>query len=194
MSDASTGAARKVIGRILSLGVPLPGPSVDNYTFISAPSFFDYDAIVVDPRALSLLIEGVIEGSIDAVTFAGLPVVNDAATPSNVALADVLLRRRDETKALLAQGGAVICFAHPATMHAGVAGISTLDDYYWLPSLPALAVGEGSQAHVVDFQHPLASFVHGQLANIEYRAYWPEGTPARSMRVRAQQRRCRDWC
>ena len=193
MSDASTGAARKVIGRILSLGVPLPGPSVDNYTFISAPSFFDYDAIVVDPRALSLLIEGVIEGSIDAVTFAGLPVVNDAATPSNVALADVLLRRRDETKALLAQGGAVICFAHPATMHAGVAGISTLDDYYWLPSPPALVAGEGSQAQVVDFQHPLASFVHGQLANIDVSSVLARGDAARRMRVRAQQGRRRDW-
>ena len=39
----------KVIGRILSLGFPLPGTHVDNYTFLSAPAFFDYDAIVVDP-------------------------------------------------------------------------------------------------------------------------------------------------
>lgn len=178
MSDASTGSARRVIGRILSIGVPLPGPSVDNYTFISAPSFFDYDAIVVDPRALSLLIEGVIDGSVEAVTFAGLPVVNAAATASRVALADVLLRRREETQALLDRGGALICFAHPATMHPDVVGINTLDDYYWLPSPPALVAGEGSQAHVVDFQHPLASFVDGQLANIEYRAYWPEGAQA----------------
>ena len=74
MPHEAAGHLRKVIGRILSLGFPLPGPQVDNYTFLSAPSFFDYDAIVVDPNALSLLIESVIDGSAEAATFADTPI------------------------------------------------------------------------------------------------------------------------
>ena len=158
----------------------MPGASVDNYTFVSAPSFFDYDAIVVDPRVLSLLIEGLSDGSVGATTFAGLPVTNGPSTAASAALGDVLLRRRDETRTLLDQGGAVVCFAHPASSHTRIAGIDALDDYYWLPAAPAFVAGEGSQAHVVDFQHPLASFVHGQLANVEYHAYLPDGAPPRA--------------
>ena len=177
MPDASAARPRKVIGRILSLGFPLPGPQVDNHTFLSAPSFFDYDAIVVEPHALSLLIEGVVDGSIDATTFGDVPIANAAASPGSAALGDVLLRRRDETQALLAHGGVVVCFAHPAATHAGIAGVDALDDYYWLPAPPPLVAGDGSQAHVVDFQHPLAAFVHGQLANIAYRAHFGVGVP-----------------
>jgi hypothetical protein len=174
-------AAPKVIGRILSLGFPLPGPQVDNYNFLSAPSFFDYDAVVVDPHALSLLIDSVLAGTAEAATFAGVPVLNAPASPASASLGDVLLRRRDETARLLATGGAIICFAHPPATHAGIAGTDALDDYYWLPDEiagacrpPALLAGEGTQAHVVDDQQALAAFVAGQLANIAYRAHFDE--------------------
>ena len=174
MPHEAAGHPRKVIGRILSLGFPLPGPQVDNYTFFSAPSFFDYDAIVVDPNALSLLIEGVIDGSIEATTFADASIRNAPATPTSASLCDVLLRRRDETQTLLANGGVVVCFAHPAATHRGIDGAGALDDYYWLPAAPQLIASDGSQAHIVDFQHPLAAFVHGQLANLAYRAHCAE--------------------
>lgn len=174
-------AAGKVIGRILSLGYPLPGPQVDNYSFLSAPSFFDYDALVVDPRALSLLIEGVVSGTAEAATFTDLPVRNAEPSAEAAALSDVLLRRRAETARLLANGGAIVCFAHPAARHEGVVGVELLDDYYWLPDdlrnacrPPALLEGGGTRGNVVDYQHPLASFVIGQLANITYRAYFDE--------------------
>jgi hypothetical protein len=186
MPEASPVPPRKVMGRILSLGVPLPGPQVDNYTFLSAPSFFDYDAIVVDPHALSVLIEGVVDGSIVAATFADVPITNGPATPASAPLAEVLLRRTDETRALLERGGAVVCFAHPATTHAGVVGAGALDDYYWLPAAPPLVPGEGSQAHVVDFQHPLAAFLHGQLANVAYRAHFGTGVPHGCVFVRSE--------
>jgi hypothetical protein len=185
MPQASSPPPRKVTGRILSLGVPLPGPQVDNYTFLSAPSFFDYDAIVADPHALSVLIEGAVDGSIAAATFADVPITNGPATPAGASLADVLLRRVDETRTLLERGGAIICFAHPATTHAGIAGADALDDYYWLPSAPPLVPGDGSQAHVVDFQHPLAAFVHGQLANVAYRAHFGVGVPPGCVFVRS---------
>ena len=179
--------AGRVIGRILSLGFPMPGPLVDNYNFLSAPSFFDYDAVVVDPSALSRLIEGVLDGSMEATTFGDAAVRNEPAAPGDVALGELLLRRREETGALLANGGVVVCFADSPLTHAGIAGAPPLDDYCWLPESvagwcrpPALVPADGTQAHVVDYEHPLASFVHGQLANIGYRGRFEE---ARDVRV-----------
>lgn len=186
MGEAPSAIQRKVIGRMLSLGFPMPGPHVDNHTFLSAPSFFDYDAIVVEPHALSMLIEGVIDGSVEAKTFGDAPIINAAPSIRSASLGDVLLRRRDETRTLLANGGVVVCFAHPATTHAGIAGIDAPDDYYWLPVPPPLVAGDGSQAQVVDFQHPLAAFVHGQLANIAYRAHFGVGVPHGCVFVRSQ--------
>ena len=187
----------KVIGRILSLGFPLPGTHVDNYTFLSAPAFFDYDAIVVDPLALSQLVAGVIDGTAEATTFADAPVRLAPAAAGDVALADVLLRRRDETQALLERGGGVVCFAYPPEALAAIAigtasrppaaSVATreqpqspsINPYFWLPTPegveyapPFLITGDGTQAQVVDFQHPLAAFLHQQLASVSYRSHF----------------------
>ncbi|MEZ4482119.1 MAG: hypothetical protein R3B97_13390 [Dehalococcoidia bacterium] len=34
--------------RLLVVGFPMPEPRIDNYNPFNAPSFFDYDAMVVD--------------------------------------------------------------------------------------------------------------------------------------------------
>ncbi len=171
-------AAVKVIGRILSLGFPLPGPQVDNYSFLSAPSFFDYDAIVVDMAALSSLLEGVINGSAEATTFADQPVRNDDTADRAASLAEILLRRRDEAAKLVENGGVIVCFAHPETMHRGISGLDAVGDYYWLPAANGgdfdaalVCPADGTQADIVDYQHPLAAFVHRQLSNLTYRAF-----------------------
>lgn len=165
----------KVIGRILSLGYSMPGIQVDNYNLLSAPSFFDYDALVVEPRAIARYLSDVIEGSAEGRTFSGGRLVSGAPGPGEVALDDILLRRRDETQRLLDNGGIVAMFAYPTERRT--AGSQSIDPSSWLP-LPAsdgggdalLSPAEGSQAHVVDWEHPLAAFVASQLANIAYRA------------------------
>jgi hypothetical protein len=166
----------RVIGRILSLGFPLPGPLVDNYTFLSAPSFFDYNAIVVDLRALSLLIDGVLDGSVDAATFGGARVRARDAGHGEESLSTILLRRRDEAAMLLDNGGAIVCFASPPVTHA-VPGTGDIDDVLWLPDdaagacrAPALVPADGRKVRASDGQHPLATFVSSQAANIAYRA------------------------
>lgn len=157
------------IGRILSIGFPLPGPRVDNYNIISAPSFFDYDALVIDPRPTATLIDALIAGDAEATTFAGRNV--RAAPPFGVAdaLPDILLRRRDEARALVDHGGAIICFAHPPRERE-VAGIGPLRDDWWCDDPPPLVPADGSESVVVDATHPLAPFVIGQAANIAYTA------------------------
>lgn len=164
--------ARRVIGRILSLGFPLPGVRVDNYSFASAPAFFDYDALVVDPSSLARLIEGIADGSLEPKTFADRPVRLSTRGPHESSLADVLRIRRDETTRLLDNGGVVVVFAYPPEDHL-VDG-DALDDYYWLDAAPKCIAGSGTQLHVVDFQHPLAPFVVAQSTNIAYRAHIDE--------------------
>ncbi len=162
---------RRVIGRILSLGFPLSGVRVDNYNFITAPSFFDYDALIVDPAALSRLIEDTTTDAVESLTFARRAVRNVPSSTDEVALADVLLRRRDETSALLGNGGIVVCFARPPVTHTGIDGVPALDDYYWLGDhAPPLIAADGTQAQIVDYGHPLAPFVLGQLASVTYQA------------------------
>jgi len=117
VDDDASQPARRVIGHILSLGFPMPGPLVDNYNFLTAPSFFDYDAIVVEPSALSQLIEDVARAEHEVQTFAGRAVRNEPREPQDESLADVLLRRRDETSAALENGAVIVCFAHPALVH-----------------------------------------------------------------------------
>lgn len=168
----------KVIGKILSLGFPVPGVQVDNYTFFSAPSFFDYDALIVDVRAAGTLIESIIAGSQEVTTFSGQQVTLDARTSGEVALSDLIARRRDETQALLDRGGVVVAFAHVERQYAVAEG-ARIGDYDWLPlpptitlAPPQMVAGEGSQAAVVDWQHPMAAFVATQLANTAYRAHF----------------------
>lgn len=175
---------RRVTGRILSLGFPLPGVRVDNYNILSAPAFFDYDALVVNPAAIGELIDAVTGGA-EASTFAGRRTVADpVAAADAVAMRDVLARRRDETARLLAHDGVVVCFAHPATYH-DAGGETPYGTYDWLGEAPPLVPGEGSSAHVVDAQHPLAPFVLSQAANVAYRAHIDvTSTPA--VRVFAQ--------
>jgi hypothetical protein len=181
--------------RILSLGFPLPGPAIDNHSFASAPSFFDYDALVVEPLALSRLIEEVVEGSAEHGTRAGERVVNGATGPDSVSLADLLNDRRDETARLLARGGLVVCFAAPNAVHTRVTGFSGCDRYFWLPAPPGLQYREpflrrGAGAGIVptEHDHPFGPFVSQLRGKLAYRAYFDEDAPgaAGAMRVFAR--------
>ncbi len=170
--------------RILSLGYPLPNPQVDNYTFTGAPSFFDYDAVVVDPEAVSRLIEEIVDQTADHATAEHQPVVNGATDPLATGLADLLRRRQEETARLLANGGAVVCLVRPDVMHYRVAGFSGCDRYFWLPAPaglqyrePHLMPGSGQGLLVTDYDHPFATYVESFRARLAYSAYFVEKIP-----------------
>jgi hypothetical protein len=167
--------------RILALGVPMPGPAVDNHSFASAPSFFDYDAIVVDPQALSQLIEEVASGGSGHTSRSGKRVVNVESGPETIRIADQLRDRRDETAQLLAHGGIVVCLAHPNVTHQAVFGMPDCDCYCWLPSgdglrygEPLLRRGDGARIEVAPVTHPFEPFLTRFAGRLAYRTYFGE--------------------
>jgi hypothetical protein len=168
--------------RILSLGVPLPNPQVDNYSFASAPTFFDYDAVVVDPVVLSQLIEDVVDQTGEHATAEQQLVVNGATNPLATGLADLLRRRQTETARLLARGGLIICLDRPDVYHHRVAGFTGCDRYFWLPAPaglqyrePHLQTGYGTDVLVTDSDHPFAAYVQSLRQRLAYSAYFNDG-------------------
>jgi hypothetical protein len=171
--------------RILVIGFPLPNPQIDNYTFISAPSFFDYDAVVVEAAAVSRVIEEVLNRTEEHRTFVGEPVLNEPTGPFVVGLADHLARRRDEAERLLAAGKTLVLFAQPNVPHPHVLGLPGYDRYGWLPAPPGvtyrpphLLPADGRGVSLVDRTHPLAELVERFQNWFTYRAYFSERLPA----------------
>ena len=165
--------------RILSLGFPMPGPRIDNHDFLSAPVFFDYDAIVVDPRALSKRLDEVAAGA-EATTRAGLSIVNRPASGGEISLADVLRARRQETEQLLDRGGAVVCFLQPDAVHGNIDGLPGYGRYCWLPApedsgyATVLRAGSGTEAGEVDTAHAFGPYVEQLRGKLRYDAYVAE--------------------
>ncbi len=169
--------------RILSLGFPLPGPAVDNHTFVTAPTFFDYDAAVVDPNALSQLIEDVLAGGAEQRTRLGELVAIEADDRATIALAHLLRDRRDETARLIGRGGLVVCLAYPNAVHT-VPGFPDCDRYCWLPVAPGLAYrepllrrGYGTQLAPAEVEHPFSPLIEQFRARLAYQAYFDDETP-----------------
>ena len=179
--------------RVLVIGFPLPDPQIDNYNFLSAPSFFDYDALVVDTASVSRTIEEVVDQSQERLTYADRPVVNGPTSPLAVGLADALRRRQDETQRLLARGDLVVCFAYPDVPHPRVTGFPGCHRYYWLPAPagltyapPHLMPGEGTEVLSAETDHPFAPYIDRFRANLLYRAYFSEGGLGPGARVFAR--------
>jgi hypothetical protein len=167
--------------RVLVIGYPLPNANFDNYNFASAPSFFDYDAVVVDPANVTRVVDDALKRSEELNTFNGQPVLNAPTTPESVSLAEQLLRRIEETSRLLAKGGLVVCFLRPNVLHTGVMGFAGCDRYYWLPAPNEviyggnqLVPGEGFQSAISDSAHPFARYFESQGPALRYHAFWAD--------------------
>jgi len=169
--------------QILSVGFTLPDSQVDNYDWGSAPSFFDYDAIVVDPYvAVSELIEGILRGEGSRLTYSDEPIEDGPTTPTSIGLADLLRRRAEETEMLLARGGLVVCFGYPDVAHPRVSGFQGAYRYYWLPAAPGKDFGpaylrhaHGTHVTVTDYEHPFAELLEQVRNNVFYRVMFTEG-------------------
>ncbi|MGH2587985.1 MAG: hypothetical protein ACRDJE_23955 [Dehalococcoidia bacterium] len=170
--------------RVLLIGFPLPNPSFDNYDFLQAPSFYDYDAVLIEPAQVSKVIEDVLTRSEDHQTYAGEPVLNEPAGPFVVGLADHLQRRREETERLLAAGKLLIVLVRPNVPHSHVLGLPGYDRYSWLPAPsnvvyrpPQLMPADGRGVTLEDATHPFAPLVDRFQNWFTYRAAFSERMP-----------------
>jgi hypothetical protein len=169
--------------RILSLGIAIADQQVDNYGWSNALSFFDYDAIVVDPAvALSEMVEGVVRDGTSYTSYEEQAVQNGATTANTIGLADLLRRRADETERLLAKGGLVVCFAYPDVAHPQVSGFTGCHRYHWLPAPAGADYGHaylkpagGTEVRATDYEHPFADFFERHRTTVQYRAIFAEG-------------------
>src|SRR3972149_2318500 len=155
--------------RALVLGFPLPDPQIDNYNFLSAPSFFDYDALVVDTASVSRAIEEVVRQSQERLTYTDEPVVTGAAAPV---------------------AGRV---AYPGVPRPKLAGLPGCPRYFCRPAPaglsygpPHLMPGEGTDVRSTETDHPFAPYVDQFRANLLYRAYFGEGALGPGARVFAR--------
>ncbi len=170
--------------RVLSLSHPLPHRQFDNYSIFTAPTIFDYDAIVVDPAAILTTIAEAADATAEHLTHADVAVVNGETTEAATGLAELLRRRRDEFARALDRGAVIAVFTSPQATINSVSGFSGCDRYFFLPA-PAglgwdsslLRGGEGTAAVVHDHAHAFAPVLDALRPDLLYRAYFDDRAP-----------------
>jgi len=170
--------------RALVVGIPLPHVSFDNYSFVSAPAFSDYQRLIVESSSVSAVVEEVVGGGGEHRDFAGHLVHNGSSTAFAFSLQQLLQMRRRESDWFFARGGVAVCFAHPDVVHPGVEGLCGWRRYSWLPAPPGfhyeehLLPGFGTPgAEVSDADHPFAPCIAELAPRVAYRATIDETAP-----------------
>ena len=177
--------------RVLVIGFPLPNKDIDNYTALTAPSYFDYDGLFVDPASITASVQSLLAGEREYDAFDGRPVLNAPTTASGVSAADQLRRRTDETRRVLEMGGTVMVIGRPNAVQGGVSGFEGCDRYAWLPAPagmawgpPYLVAAEGKAIRITDETHPAADLLRKFRSQSSYRAVFDDRqAPVRQGRV-----------
>jgi hypothetical protein len=170
--------------RVLVLGFPLPDPRIDNHNPFNAPSFFDYDAMVVDPATFTLSAAQLLSGEKTFDAHDGRPVVNGPTTASSVSAADQLRRRAEETQRLLGSGATIVVLARPNATQGGIIGFEGCDRYSWLPAPPGMNWGppflraaEGKTVRIAAEDHLFAPILRDYRKNWVCRAFFDDQHP-----------------
>lgn len=163
--------------RILSIGCPIPNPQVDNHSIANAPSIFDYDACIIDPRAVSEQIEGLAEGTLNLRSPDGRPVGAGESGSFHFGLGELLQQRRLELQQLVERGGLIVLFLHPNVRHPVVPTFPGLDRYALLPApdgdpfhWPRLRPADGRDVRATLPQHPASGYLDDLAGRLRYRA------------------------
>ena len=165
--------------RIITLGFPMPSAEVDNHSIANAPALYEYDACLIDPRAVSLQIEGIAAGSADLRKPDGTPVRAGATGAFHFGLGELLTLRRDEMARLLGKGGVVVVIGYPNVPHPVVSTLPGANRYSILPAPdgviytpPQFLPADGSSVTLVDRNHAFSGYLQDFRTRITYRARW----------------------
>ena len=163
--------------RILTIGYSLPNQIVDNHTILNAPSFTDYDAVFIDPEAITAAVQQLLDGERPFNAQDGRPVVNGATTATQLSAADQLTRRAEEARRFLEQGGTFFVTGRPNAVLPGVVGFEGFDRYSWLPAPrggswnpPHIRAGEGKTIRIGNDRHALSPVLREHRRHLSYRA------------------------
>lgn len=163
--------------RIISIGCPVPSPSVDNHSIANAPSIFDYDACIIDPQSVSDQIEGIAAATLEAKSPDGRLISTGESGAFHFGLAELLEQRQLELRQLLDNGGVLVLFAYPNVRHPSVAAFPGLNRYSLIPSpegdpfkWPTLRPADGKDVRAAIPQHPASGFLDDLAGRLRYRA------------------------
>ena len=166
--------------RTLVINFPLPNLNFDNFSFLSAPSFIEYQRVIVDIGATATAVQQAADGEGAHTTYGGQAIVNGVTSAHAFPLAELLEMRRREAELLLSHGGLIILITHPETTVPGVDG-ADWRSYSWLPEPENFSFtrdilpGFGRQGAVLtDPDHPFGPYIRDLAPRIAYRAYLNE--------------------
>ena len=163
--------------RIISIGCPVPNPSVDNHSIANAPSIFDYDACVIDLQSVSEQIEGMAASTLDVKAPDGRAITQGESGAFHFGLAELLQQRRLEFQQLLDRGGLIILFAYPNVRHPNVPSFPGLNRYSLIPGpdsdpfkWPTLRPADGKDVSPTIPEHAASDFLNELAGRLRYRA------------------------
>ena len=163
--------------RIISIGCPVPNPSVDNHSIANAPSFFDYDACIIDLQSVSDQIEGIAAATLDVKSPDGRAIGTGESGAFHYGLAELLQQRQLELQLLLDRGGLIVLFLYPNVRHNGVASFPGLTRYSLIPSpaadpfrWPTLRPADGRHTRPTNLHHPASGYLDDLSGRLRYRA------------------------
>jgi hypothetical protein len=175
----------------LVIGLSLPGAEFDNYTFLSAPSFGEYQRIIVDAGSVARSVADIVSGNAAHATYGGQAIVNGEPSAYAFSLRALLDMRRRETEWVLSHGGLVVITAIPEVDQPDIVG-GPWRTYDFLPGFEILEsdllAGFGRPGAVlVEADHPFAAYIQQLAPHVAYRVYLNEtGEAARNARVFAR--------
>ncbi len=163
--------------RIISIGCPVPSPSVDNHSIANAPSIFDYDACILDPQSVSEQIEGIAAATLDVKAPDGRAVRSGESGAFHFGLGELLQQRQLEFQQLLDNGGVLVVFAYPNVRHPNIAALPGFNRYSLIPGpdgdpfkWPTLRPADGKDIRPTIPQHAASGFLDDLSGRLRYRA------------------------
>jgi len=164
--------------RTLVIGIPLPNPSFDNYSFASAPSISEYQRLIIEISSVTRVVDEIAHPGAEHRTFAGQVVANGPPADNRFALADLLAMRRREAEQFFARGGTAVCFAYPDAAILGIEGLTEWRCYDWLPEPDGFSFRQGllpgfgkEAAQPVGVEHPFGPYIREFAHASRFRAY-----------------------
>ena len=159
--------------KILSVDFPIEGKGIENYSFYYAPSFSDYDAVIMDPNEISNLWVKGINPEDDGSLWTS--IASDKGFGNS--LDQIMSRRRGEiNKLLMITKGIVVCILRNRGLilngreYRGAQRLWLIDRYSWLPYYFSLVSQNGKEIKIVNKHHPFSQYLKAFKDSIYFEA------------------------